>query len=168
MTLRGPVMSMITLGGVEEMLLYNPVCWGWISWLSAACVDLGRLQMQVRGEMVPLILEDAAEQVESPVTSSDVEDKRLELHCQVVREGEVADATVTARGRQAAAIRCGGEMDGGVGEASSALPPHVMDLAVCRSTKLTTKQVVKLEKLLMEHEDVFSRDAQDYGCTLLV
>ncbi|MPC41081.1 hypothetical protein E2C01_034662 [Portunus trituberculatus] len=44
---------------------------------SAACVDLERMQMQVRGETVPLILEDTAEQVES----SHVEDERPELHC---------------------------------------------------------------------------------------
>ncbi|MPC27111.1 hypothetical protein E2C01_020271 [Portunus trituberculatus] len=39
---------------------------------------------------------------------------------------------------------------------------------VCSSTKLTPEQVVKLEKRLMEHEDVFSRDTQDLSCTLLV
>ncbi|MPC67766.1 hypothetical protein E2C01_061950 [Portunus trituberculatus] len=66
---------------------------------SAACVDLGRMQMQVRKEIVPLILEDAAEQVESPVTTSYVKDERLELHYRVVREGGVADSTVTAGGR---------------------------------------------------------------------
>ncbi|MPC33272.1 hypothetical protein E2C01_026617 [Portunus trituberculatus] len=44
----------------------------------------------------------------------------------------------------------------------------MVDLAIRRSTKLTPEQVVKLEKLLMEHEDVFSRDAQGFGCTLLV
>ncbi|MPC52585.1 hypothetical protein E2C01_046456 [Portunus trituberculatus] len=80
---------------------------------SAACVDLGRMQT------VPLILEDAAEQVSSPVTSSDVEDERVELHCQVVREGEVADATLIARGRHAAASSCGGEVDGDAGYASA-------------------------------------------------
>ncbi|MPC55504.1 hypothetical protein E2C01_049443 [Portunus trituberculatus] len=48
------------------------------------------------------------------------------------------------------------------------LPPHVVDLEVRSSTKQTREQVVKLEKLLMEHEDVFSRDAQDLGCTLLL
>ncbi|MPC62113.1 hypothetical protein E2C01_056196 [Portunus trituberculatus] len=48
---------------------------------SAACVDSGRMEMQVCEEMLPLILEDAAEQVKSPVTSSDVKDERLELHC---------------------------------------------------------------------------------------
>ena len=47
----------------------------------AACDDLRRMQRQLRGEAVPLILEAAAKQVESPVTSSDVEDERLELHC---------------------------------------------------------------------------------------
>ncbi|XP_045127734.1 uncharacterized protein LOC123514150 [Portunus trituberculatus] len=51
---------------------------------------------------------------------------------------------------------------------SSALPPHVVDLAVRISTKLTSEQVVKLENLLMEHEDVFSRHAQDLGCTSLL
>ncbi|MPC52040.1 hypothetical protein E2C01_045900 [Portunus trituberculatus] len=81
-------MSTITVGGIEEKLpvfmadMEEPCLLG-LGFLvqSAACVDLGRMQMQVRGETVPLILEDAAEQVESPVTSSDVEDKRLELHC---------------------------------------------------------------------------------------
>ncbi|MPC60214.1 hypothetical protein E2C01_054253 [Portunus trituberculatus] len=105
------------------------------------------------GETVPLFLEDAAEQVESPVTSSNIEDKRLELHCRVMREDDVADATVAARGCQAVASICGGEVDEGAGEASSTLPPHV---------------VMKLENLLMEDEDVFSRDAQDFGCMSLV
>ncbi|MPC57708.1 hypothetical protein E2C01_051695 [Portunus trituberculatus] len=115
------------------------------------------------GETVPLILEDAVEQVETPVTSSDVEDERLELHCS--HEGRRHCDT---RGRQAAASSCGGEVDGDAGDASSALPPHVVDLEVRSSTKLTPEQVVKLEKLLMEHEDVFSQDAQDFGCRSLV
>ena len=51
--------------------------------------------MHVHGETIPLILESAAEQVESPVTSSDVEDERLELQCLVVREREVADVNET-------------------------------------------------------------------------
>ncbi|MPC17327.1 hypothetical protein E2C01_010178 [Portunus trituberculatus] len=156
---------------------------------SAACVDSGRIQIQVCEEMLPLILEDAAEQVESPVRSSDVEDERLELHCRVVREGEVADATVRARESQAAVTSCGSEVadatgtarglqaaassdgreaDGDAGEASPALSPHVVDLEVCSSTNLTPEQVVKMEKRLMEHEDVSSRDAQDLGCTSLV
>ncbi|MPC39383.1 hypothetical protein E2C01_032918 [Portunus trituberculatus] len=117
--------------------------------------------------MLPLILEDAVEQVESPVTSSDVEDERLELHCRVVREVEVADATVrarerqaavssyggevvdvigTARGRQAVTSNDGREVDGDAGEASPALSPHMVDLEVCSSTKQTPEQVVKLEK----------------------
>ena len=48
---------------------------------NAACDDLGRMQRQVRGEVVPLLLEGAAKQVESPVTSLDVEEERLELYC---------------------------------------------------------------------------------------
>ncbi|MPC65784.1 hypothetical protein E2C01_059920 [Portunus trituberculatus] len=54
------------------------------------------------------ILEDAVEQVESPVMSSDVEDERLELHCRVVREDETADTTVmpvNAGQRAAAEVR---------------------------------------------------------------
>ncbi|MPC69644.1 hypothetical protein E2C01_063874 [Portunus trituberculatus] len=127
-SLRDSVMSTITVGGVEEMLLVfvadmeEPCLIGLdIPVQSAACVDLGRMQMKVRGETVPLIFEDAAEQVESPVASSDVEDERLELHCRVVREGEVADTTVTAHGRKAAANSCGGDLDADAGEASSAL-----------------------------------------------
>ncbi|MPC57317.1 Retrovirus-related Pol polyprotein [Portunus trituberculatus] len=174
-TLRGPVVSTITVGGVEEKLpvfvadMEEPCLLG-LDFLgqSEACVDFRRMQMQVRGQWVPLILEDAAEQVESPVTSSDVKDEKLELHCRVVREGETADATVIARGRQAAANSCGGEVDGDAGESSCALPPHVVDLAVRSATKQTLEQVVKLDKLLMEYEDVFSRDAQDLGCTSLV
>ncbi|MPC56423.1 hypothetical protein E2C01_050384 [Portunus trituberculatus] len=77
------MMSTITVGGVEEKLLVfmeEPYLLGLDSLVqSAVCVDLGRMQMQVCGETVPLILEDAAKQVESPVTSSDVEDERLEL-----------------------------------------------------------------------------------------
>ncbi|MPC47342.1 hypothetical protein E2C01_041084 [Portunus trituberculatus] len=157
-------MSTITVGGVEEKLpafVADMV-------QNAACVDSRRMEMQVCEEMLPLILEDAVEQVESPMTSSDVEDERLELHCRVVREGEVADATVRAGGRQTAASSNGHEVDGDVGEASPALSPHVVDLGVYSSTKLTPEQVVQLEKWLMEHEDVFSRDAQDLGCTSLV
>ncbi|XP_045104410.1 uncharacterized protein LOC123499944 [Portunus trituberculatus] len=157
--LRGPVTFMITVGGMEEKLpvfvadMEEPCLLG-LDFLvqSEACVDLGRMRMQV----------------ESPVMSSYVEDERLELHCRVVREGETADATVIARECQAAARSCGGEMDGDAGETISALPTHVVDLAVRSATKLTPEKVVKLEKLLMEHEDVFSRDAQDLGSTLLV
>ncbi|MPC46715.1 hypothetical protein E2C01_040441 [Portunus trituberculatus] len=153
-TLRGPVMSTITVGGVEKLLAFvanmeEPCLVGLNSLVqSAACVDSGRMQMQVCEEMLSLILEDAVEQVESPVTSSDVEDERLELHCRVVREGEVADATVrtsecqaamrscggevaeatgTASGRQAAASNDGGEVDRDAGEASPMQFPHVVD-----------------------------------------
>ena len=81
-------MSTITVGGVEEKLpvfvaeMEEPCLLG-LDFLvqNAACVDLRRMQMQVQGETVPLVLESAAKQVESPMTSSDVEDKRLELHC---------------------------------------------------------------------------------------
>ncbi|MPC35171.1 hypothetical protein E2C01_028589 [Portunus trituberculatus] len=67
--LRGPVMTMIMEGGVEEKLpvfmadMEKPCLLG-LDFLvqSAACVGLGRIQMQVRGETVPLILEDAVEQ----------------------------------------------------------------------------------------------------------
>ena len=69
---------------------------------NAACDDLGRMQRQVHGEVVPLVLEAAAEQMESLVTSSDVEKERLELHCQVMREGEAADG----RGGHAAVSSC--------------------------------------------------------------
>ena len=79
---------------------------------NAACDDLGRMQRQVRGEIVPLILEGGVEQVESLVTSSDVEDERLKLHCRVVR-GEAADATEEACGGQAAVSSCSGEVEGG-------------------------------------------------------
>ena len=83
-TLRGPVLSTITVGGVEEKLpvfvadMEKPCLLG-LDFLvqNAACVDLGRMQMQVQGETVPLVLEGAGNQVESPVTSSDVEDERL-------------------------------------------------------------------------------------------
>ncbi|MPC61223.1 hypothetical protein E2C01_055289 [Portunus trituberculatus] len=136
-TSRGPVMFTITVGGVEEKQpafvanMEEPCLVGLDSLVqSAACVDFRRMEMQVCEEMLLLIPEDAAEQVESPMTSSDVEDERLELHYRVMREGEVADATVRARERQAA--------------------------------------VVKMEKRLMDHEGVFSRDAQDLVCTLLV
>ncbi|MPC43580.1 hypothetical protein E2C01_037230 [Portunus trituberculatus] len=117
MTLRGPVMSTIMMGGVEDKPVFvadmEEPCLLGLDFLvqSEACMELGRMQMQVRGQWVPLILEDAVEQVESPVTSSDDEDERLELHCRVVREGETADATVIARERQAAARSCGGEVD---------------------------------------------------------
>ncbi|MPC45833.1 hypothetical protein E2C01_039539 [Portunus trituberculatus] len=89
---RCPVMSMITVGGIEKLQAFvadmEEPCLVRLDSLvqSAACVDCGRMQMQVCEEMLSLILEDAAEQVESLVTSSDVEDERLELHCRVVRE----------------------------------------------------------------------------------
>ena len=44
----------------------------------------------------------------------------------------------------------------------------MVDLVKCSSTKLTPEQVAKMEKLVMEYQDVFSQDAQDLGCTLLV
>ncbi|MPC65088.1 hypothetical protein E2C01_059214 [Portunus trituberculatus] len=132
---------------------------------SAVCADFRRMKMHVREETVPLILEDAAKQVENPMTSSDVEGERLELHCPVVREGKVADATVRACGHQAAASSGGREVDGDAGEAIPVLSPLVVDLEVGNSTKLTPDQ---LEKRLMKHEDVFCRDAQDLGCTSLV
>ncbi|MPC48911.1 hypothetical protein E2C01_042697 [Portunus trituberculatus] len=149
-TLRDSVISTIMVGGVEEKLpafladMEEPCLLG-LDFLvqSEACVDLRKMQMQV----------------ESPVTSSDVEDERLELHCRVVRGSETADATVIARKRQAAARSCRGEVVGDADETIPALPTHVVDLAVRSATKLTPKQVVKLEKLLMEHEDVFSQDA---------
>ncbi|MPC39918.1 hypothetical protein E2C01_033469 [Portunus trituberculatus] len=58
--------------------------------------------MKVRGETVHLILDDAAEQVESPMIGSDVEDKGLELHCRSVKEGKGASVTVAAPERKAA------------------------------------------------------------------
>ena len=58
-----------------------PCLLGLDSLIQSAVCNFGRMQKQVRGEAVPLILEGAAEQVVSPMTSSDVEDKRLELHC---------------------------------------------------------------------------------------
>ncbi|MPC36927.1 hypothetical protein E2C01_030396 [Portunus trituberculatus] len=194
-TLRGSVMCTITVGGVEKLPesmadMEEPCLVGLDSLVqSATCVDSGRMQMQVCEEMLLLILEDAVKQVKRPMMSSDVEDERLELHCRVVREGEVADATVrtrecqaavrscsgevadttgTARGRQAAVSNDGGEVDEDVGEASPALSPHAVDLEVCSSTKQTPEQMVKLEKRLMEHENVFSQAAQDLGCTSLV
>ncbi|MPC63722.1 hypothetical protein E2C01_057824 [Portunus trituberculatus] len=42
---------------------------------SVACVDLGRMDMKLCGETIPLILEDAAGQMESAVAGSDVEDE---------------------------------------------------------------------------------------------
>ncbi|MPD06361.1 hypothetical protein E2C01_102169 [Portunus trituberculatus] len=149
-------MSTITAVGVEEKLpafvadMEKSCLVGLDSLVqSAACVDCGRMQMQVCEEMLPLILEDAAEQVESPMTSSDVEDERLERHCQVVMEVEVADVTAVASSD-------GHEVNRDAGEASPALSPHVVDLEVCSSTKQIPEQVVKLEKQLMEHEDIFS------------
>ncbi|MPC58654.1 hypothetical protein E2C01_052661 [Portunus trituberculatus] len=59
------------------------------------------MQMKVCRETVPLLLKCAAEQVESPVAGSDVEDKGLELHCWIVKEGEGEDVTVMTRGRKA-------------------------------------------------------------------
>ena len=49
-------------------------------------------------------------------------------------------------------------MKGGADDARPALPPHMVDLAKRSSTRLTPEQVAKMEKLLMEYQDVFSRD----------
>ena len=114
------MVSTITVGGVEEKLpvfvadMEEPCLLG-LDFLvqNAVCMALGMMQMQVQGETVPLVLEGAAKQVESPVTSSDVEDERVELDCRVVREGGVAGATETARTRRAAASSRGGEVKGG-------------------------------------------------------
>ena len=85
-----------------------------------------------------------------------------------MREDGVAGVNEAARRRQAAASSRGGEIDGGMDDASPALPPHKVDLAKSSSTKLIPEQAVKMEKLLMEYQDVFSRDAQDFGCMSLV
>ena len=58
---------------------------------NAACDNLGRMQRQVRGEVVPLILEGAVKQVENSVTSPDVKE-RLELRCGVVGDPEAVEA----------------------------------------------------------------------------
>ena len=84
---------------------------------NAVCDDLGRMQRQVC-EVIPLILEGAIEQLESPV-SSNVEEERLELHYRVVRKSEAADATEEACGGHAAVSSCGGKMNGGVRKADS-------------------------------------------------
>ena len=101
----------VSVADMEEpcLLGLNSLFW------KAACDALGRMQRQVRGEIIPLVLEDAVEQVESLVTSSDVEDERLERHCGVVR-GEAADATEEACGSQTAVSSCGGEVNGGTGK----------------------------------------------------
>ena len=83
------------------------------------------MQRQVRGEAVPLIHEAAAKKVWSPVTSSDVEEERLELYCRVVREAVAADATEKTRGGHAAVYSCSGEVNGGAGKAGPTLPPHM-------------------------------------------
>ena len=122
MTLPGPMMSTITVGGVEKLPVFvadmeEPCLLGLDSlFWNAACDDLRRMQRQVRGEAVPLILEAAAKQVESPVTRLDIEGQRLELHCRVVRQGEAVDATEDTRGGHAAVNKCGGEMNDGVGK----------------------------------------------------
>ncbi|MPC62318.1 hypothetical protein E2C01_056402 [Portunus trituberculatus] len=153
-TPRGLVISMITVGGVEENIP------AFVANMEEPC----------------LVGLDSLQRVWTPEG----------WKC---REGEVADATVRARKRQAAVSSCGGEVadatgtacgyqaatssdsrevDGEAGEASPTLSPHVVDLEVCSSTKLTPEQVVKVEKWLIEHEDVFSRYTQDLGCTSLV
>ena len=69
------------------------------------------------GEAVPMILEAAAKQVDSPMMSSDVEEETLELYCGAVKEGEAADATEKARRGHAAVNSCGGEVNSGAGKA---------------------------------------------------
>ena len=59
------------------------------------------------------------------MTSSDIEDERLEMHCRIVREGVAADTTEEARGGLAAVNSCGGEVNGGAGKVSSVLQPHM-------------------------------------------
>ena len=113
----GPVMSTITVGGVVKKLTVSvddmdEPCLLESLFGNASCDDLERMERQVCGEAIPLILEDTAEQVESLVTSSDVEDERLELQCRVVW-GEAADATEEAYGSQAEVSSCGVEVNGG-------------------------------------------------------
>ena len=65
--LRGPVVSTITVGGVEEKLpvfvadMEEPCLLG-MDFLvqNAGCVYLGKMQIKVQGETVPLVLEGAA------------------------------------------------------------------------------------------------------------
>ena len=63
-----------------------------------------------------------------------------------MREGGVAGTTETAHSRQVAASSFGGEVKEGADNASPALPPHMVDLAKRRSTKLTPEQVARMEK----------------------
>ena len=89
MTLSGPVMS--TMGGVEKLSVFlddmGEPCLLRLDSLfrKAPCEDLGRMLRQVREKAVPLILENAAEQVEP----------RDELRC---RGGETADALPSCEG----------------------------------------------------------------------
>ena len=110
---------------VSVIDMKEPCLLAWIPFRNAACDDLGRMQRQVRGKAVQLILEAAAEQVESLITSSNVEDERLELHCRVLRKGEVAEATEEDRGGHAAVKSFGGEVNGGAGKAGPALPANM-------------------------------------------
>ncbi|MPC16280.1 hypothetical protein E2C01_009102 [Portunus trituberculatus] len=142
MTPRAPVMSTIMVGGVEEKL---PV---FVADMEEPCL-LG-LDPWFR-----------VQRVWTP------EECRCRRHCETPERqaavsscgGEVADVTGIAHGRQAAASNDGREVDGDAGEATPALSPHAVDWEVSSPTKLTPEQVVKLEKQLMEHEDIFSRDA---------
>ncbi|MPC62789.1 hypothetical protein E2C01_056878 [Portunus trituberculatus] len=153
---RGPVMSTITVGAIEKLPEFvadmDESCLVGLDSLvqNAVCVDSRRMKMQVC-EVADATVRACGRQ--AAVSSCG---------------GDVADNTGTPHGRQAAASSDGCEVDGDTGEASSALSPHVVDLEVCNSTKLTPEQVVKLKKRLMEHKDVFNRGAQDLGCTSLV
>ena len=74
-------MSTTAVGGIEKATvsvanMENPCLLGLDSlFQSAACDDLGRMQRQVGEKAVQMILEGTAEQVESPMTNSYVEDE---------------------------------------------------------------------------------------------
>lgn len=91
-------MSMIAVGGVKKLPVFvadmEELCLLGLDFLVlyAVCVGLRRVQMQVCGKTVLLILKGAAEQGESPMSGSYVKDERLELRCRILREGEMAAA----------------------------------------------------------------------------
>ncbi|MPC63856.1 hypothetical protein E2C01_057963 [Portunus trituberculatus] len=132
----------------EELVAVRQQCEGHIGVVEsqvdshpcAVVVDIGAVKTIIREEAVAV--------KDLPV--SDRQLSGLTGHC------EITDTTVIACGHQAVASSGSREVDRDAGEAIPALSPHGVDLEVCRSTKLIPDQVVKLEKQLMEHEDVFS------------
>ncbi|MPC43856.1 hypothetical protein E2C01_037510 [Portunus trituberculatus] len=124
MMLRSPMMSKITMGGVEEELSVL------VANMEEPCL-LG----------LDFLVQSA---VESPVAGSDVKEKGLEIHCWIMKEGEGTDSTVTAHGCKAAVTSGLCWVDGGASGARPTLLIHVADLVARSAAKLIPGQAEEM------------------------